>query len=518
MLKRIALTLRVLVFIISLQHFLAAQENGTVRGQILDPSGARVPEAAVALTRGSNVLTTQSGKDGVFVFKSVTPDLYMLTVNAAGFASFSKTNLSVHPGQVMNLTVPLRIEVEQQNVTVSDQDAGVSVNPDENASATVIKGSDLDALSDDPNELANQLQALVGPAAGPNGGQIYIDGFTGGQIPPKDSIREIRVNQNPFSAEFDRLGYGRIEILTKPGTNKLSGRIFGNSSDSVWNTSNPLVSQQPSYYLSFFNGTVSGPLTKSASYFFNFLRYDLQGQSIVDALNPEDAASSLHEAVPNPSSLTQINSRVDLQMGALNTLTIREAYFRSFQTGAGVAALNLPEQAYTIDDQENTIQAMDTVVVNTHLLNETRFQWRRVRNDQTPSYFTPTVAVQGVFTTGGSNSGRVQDHQDIFELQNYSTASAGNHTMRFGTRLRAYLDANYSTSGVNGSYLFDSISQYLAKTPAQYQATVIQNPLARVLVFDGALFFQDDWRWRPNLILSYGLRFEGQNRIHDYAD
>ena len=71
------------------------------------------------------------------------------------------------------------------------------------------------------------LQALAGPSAGPNGGQIYIDGFTGGQLPPKSSIREIRINQNPFSAEYDKLGYGRIEIFTKPGTDKYHGQILG---------------------------------------------------------------------------------------------------------------------------------------------------------------------------------------------------------------------------------------------------------------------------------------------------
>ena len=77
------------------------------------------------------------------------------------------------------------------------------------------KDKDLEALSDDPDELSNELSALAGPSAGPNGGQIYIDGFTGGQLPPKSAIREIRINQNPFSAEFDKIGYGRIEILTK---------------------------------------------------------------------------------------------------------------------------------------------------------------------------------------------------------------------------------------------------------------------------------------------------------------
>ena len=92
----------------------------------------------------------------------------------------------------------------------------------------MIKGKDLDALSDDPDELQSELTALAGPSAGPNGGQIYIDGFTGGQLPPKSSIREIRINQNPFSAQYDKLGYGRIEILTKPGTDKFHGIVMMN--------------------------------------------------------------------------------------------------------------------------------------------------------------------------------------------------------------------------------------------------------------------------------------------------
>ena len=70
------------------------------------------------------------------------------------------------------------------------------------------------------------MEALAGPAAGPNGGQIYVDGFTAGDsaLPSKEAIREIRINQNPFSPEFDTIGYGRIEILTKPGTDKFQGR------------------------------------------------------------------------------------------------------------------------------------------------------------------------------------------------------------------------------------------------------------------------------------------------------
>ena len=112
----------------------------------------------------------------------------------------------------------------------------------------VVQGSALDALSDDPTELQNELQALAGPAAGPNGGQIYIDGFEGGQIPPKSDILQIRVNQNPFSAEYDRIGYGRIEIITKPGTQKFHGLIGTWGTGSALGTANPFLPAEPSYW------------------------------------------------------------------------------------------------------------------------------------------------------------------------------------------------------------------------------------------------------------------------------
>ncbi len=117
----------------------------------------------------------------------------------------------------------------------------VSVDQDSNASATVLKGKDLDALSDDPDELASELSALAGPAAGPNGGQIYIDGFTGGQLPPKSSIREIRINQNPFSAQYDRPGFGRVEVFTKPGTDKFHGSLNLNGADKSFNTGSVFI-------------------------------------------------------------------------------------------------------------------------------------------------------------------------------------------------------------------------------------------------------------------------------------
>jgi hypothetical protein len=499
-------------------RYTKAQDMGSLHGQVLDPSGAVVPDAAIHLSQGDKVVTVHSGQDGTYVFRSLAAGDYSLSVDAAGFSLPPKTAVSIRPGQSRQLNLSLTIAVEQQNVQVNEQGSGVSVNPDENANAVVIKGHDLDVLSDDPDQLQNELQALAGPAAGPNGGQIYIDGFSGGQLPPKSSIREIRVNQNPFSAEFDRIGYGRIEILTKPGSDKFGGHITSLATVSTLNTGNALITQQPDYYIYFLQGDVNGPLTKQSSYFANLFNMQRQNQSIIVATNPASLGTTINQAFPNPSSLLMFSPRVDFQLGKSNTLSVRDSFTRSIATGNGVGGLSLAQQANNANNYENAIQVSDTIVVNSHLINETHFQWRRVRNDQIASFSTPTITVQGAFIDGGSNAGTVNDHQDIFELQNYSTATAGKHTLRFGARLRAYRDVNESTSGANGNYVFQSTSEYLTGTPAQYQATVVNNPTARALLFDAALFYQDDWRWKPNLTLSYGLRYEGQNRIHDHAD
>ncbi len=135
-------------------------------------------------------------------------------------------------------------------------------------SATVIKGAALDALPDDPDDLEAALQALAGPSAGPNGGQIYIDGFTGGTLPPKESIREIRINSNPFSAEFDRLGFGRVEVLTKPGSDKFRGQAFFNFNDESLNSRNPFSLNRASSQRRDFGGNLSGPIQKGKSSFF----------------------------------------------------------------------------------------------------------------------------------------------------------------------------------------------------------------------------------------------------------
>ena len=298
----VAVTLAVLVA----STVVAQTTTGVLQGQVTDPSSAAVAGAAVVVTTpAGEAVTATANRDGIFEVKGLAPGKYTVQVTAKGFAVYQQQDVAIAPGQVQRLNIPLSIEEQKQRVVVTDNPAQLDVAPANNASAIVISGKDLDALSDDPDELQAELEALAGPSAGPNGGQIYIDGFTAGQLPPKSSIREIRINQNPFSAEYDKIGYGRIEIFTKPGTDKFHGQIFLTGNSSAFNSRNPFVTQEPGYESTIFNGNIGGPLSKKASFFFDVQRRDINDTSIVSAvvLDPSLNPVPFSAAVANPRSL-----------------------------------------------------------------------------------------------------------------------------------------------------------------------------------------------------------------------
>ena len=331
----------VLLFFIALMPIIAAaqQTAATVHGVVADPENAVIPGATVTFTPASGkALVTQSVSDGTYVLRNVPAGTYSVTVTMPGFASFVKMGVKITAGQALTMDVKMTIQEQQQEVNVTTSAAAVSVDADSNASATVLKGKDLDALSDDPDELSSELTALAGPAAGPNGGQIYVDGFTGGQLPPKSSIREIRINQNPFSAQYDRLGYGRVEVFTKPGTDKFHGQFNLQGITSALNSGNPLLNQfnspgqavqtQPPYHTIFVLGNISGPLAKAASFTVSGSHRAIQDNSQVSAtiLNMPAFDPSLTcpagqtvcpyaIATPEPQSRTDISPRIDLALG-----------------------------------------------------------------------------------------------------------------------------------------------------------------------------------------------------------
>ncbi len=518
--RLVAVLFLVLGFLLTMNLF-AQTETASVRGQVTDPSGALIPGAIIRFTAAdAKVFSALTTSSGTYELKNLPPDTYSVTVTAPGFESFEQSGVVVTAGRSAQHDFALSIAVEKQDVTVNEQSNTVDTSSDNNASQIVIKGAALDALSDDPDELQSELSALAGPSAGPNGGQIFIDGFSGGQLPPKSSIREIRVNQNPFSAQYDKLGYGRIEILTKPGTDKMHGSLMMNGNTSAFNSLNPFVTSEPPYYSTFMMGNLSGSLRKNASFFVSVFRRNNQDNTIVNAdtsLDSNGNAVAFTGAYSNPRTRLDISPRIDLQLTPNNTLTLRYLYDKVTETADGVGQLALTSQAYDRSSTEQSLQLSDTQVLGNNAMNETLFQYIHSNNSSTAQSTDPAILVQGAFLGGGNTIGQLVDKQDRFEFQNNTSLVHGNHAIKFGTRLRTTRDVNSSTSGFNGTFTFATLADYEALKPSQYSA-MKGSPTSSVTVFDGSLFAADEWRVRPNLTLSYGLRYEAQNHLNDYLN
>ncbi|HEY2857206.1 MAG TPA: carboxypeptidase regulatory-like domain-containing protein [Terracidiphilus sp.] len=540
-----------------------ATAAATLHGHITDPTGALIPGAKVTLldTGGKVIASTTADAAGAYDFHAVQPGGYVVKAEFSGFSTFQSQIIVVAAGASKRVDIAMAIQVEQQNVEVTDESATVNTEAAGNANALVLKGKDLDALSDDPDELANEINALAGPSAGPNGGQIYIDGFSGGQLPPKSAIREIRINQNPFSAEYDKLGYGRIEILTKPGTDKLHGQFFAMGNDSAFNTEHVFDSSgvrvnPPNYYSYMFNGTVSGAINKSSSYFVSVERRhisNLNGWLIPEAILPSGVGGSCGDDaycdvgpynvdLPNTRIRTNSSARVDWQLGPRNTLTARYGFWSESEqndlNSGALAIIGNPAltPSWHESNTDHTVQVSDAFIVNDHVVNETRAQYERQNENHYPDSSLPTIGVSGDFSSGGLPGQTYRDHRTSLELWNITSVSHNAHAIKFGTRMRDSLLADFSTSNYNGSFNFATPQAYLnmanglASGDSSFhdQVAAGNGPItasytkgtasATASIFDVALFAQDDWKVNQRFTLSGGLRFEAQNHINDHND
>jgi hypothetical protein len=534
----------------------AQQKTGSLRGQVSDELGALVVGATVTLVAADGTQkTTVTNAEGTYTFNSIAPGQYTIRVASPGFTPYEKTEINIAAGPRTTQDVRLVVALEKQEITVAD-DQGLNTDPAKNADALVLKGQDLDVLPDDPDALASAVQAMAGPSAGPNGGQIFIDGFTGGRMPPKESIREVRVNQNPFNAENNSIGFGNIEILTKPGADKLRGSTFYNFSDESFNSRNPFAPSRAPFQVRYFGGSLSGPVKKGkSSFFIDVNRREVDDNAIINAtvLDSSLTPTPFNVALVTPNKFFSLSPRFDYQLNPANTLVVRYSYSRNEADNIGASDFSLPERAYSRSSNQQVLQLTETMIISPTLMNETRFQFNRNRSRQNGDNTIPTILVQEAFTSGGSQIGLAHNDEDRWELQNYLMLTSGRHIMRFGVRARGVKITDFSPQNFGGTYTFsggdapllDANDQLVLDSHGdpvlvpitsleRYRRTLLfqgnpnmrelgggvtqfsiagGNPEASVGQTEFGVFYQDEWRIRPNLTLTMGMRYENQTNI-----
>ena len=553
---------------------LVAQSAGALHGTVTDQSGAVIPGAVITAT-GPNgkIKSATAGDNGQFVVNGLAPGNYSVEAAAPGFAQAQPAAIEIDTGEV-TLNLALHIQIETQRVTVSDTPAPeVSTDPAQSASAQVLHGEALDSIADDADDLITDLEALAGPSAGLNGPQLFIDGFTVGDgvLPSKDAISEVRINQNPFAPEFDTMGTGNIEILTKPGTDQWHGSAYYSDGSDALNSRNPYAAEKASFSLSDAGGGISGPVNSHGSVSLNLDDRDIDNGEVVSAvtLNPSTLEATPYSGIAvSPLRRLYLGARLDYQLNSKNTLTLRYEPNYNSSKNAGIGNFTTSSESFRTSSMEHSLQGTETATIGTNTVNETRFQFRHQDVTQTPDSTTPSIIVSGSFNGGGSSAGLHDYIHHHYELQNYTTHTAGPHVWKFGARLRAVQIYDTSEVNFNGAYTFggayapilnssnqpaapgtvcnadvpsagcetiSSIEQYrrtilfgdLGDSPAMIRALGggatqfsinTGNPFVFVGGADVGAFAGDDWKVKSDLTLSLGARYETQENIPDRSD
>jgi hypothetical protein len=545
--RRLLTCLASVVLVAAVSMATLAQSRANLRGQISDEFGASIVGATVTITDASGApKTATTNADGGYSFAGLAPGKYKIHATAPGFATSEDAEVDVSAARRDPVNLSLKIAAIESQVKINSE-APLSTDSSNNANQTVISGRDLDALPDDPAELAAALQALAGPSIGPNGGQIFIDGFSGGNMPPKESIREIRINQNPFSAENDQPS-ARIEILTRPGSDKLRGSASFNFNDESLNSRNPFQissSKRTPFQIRQLGGNLSGPLKKGkASFFLEVNRNEVDDNGLVRAtiLDPSYNIVQIGQGVVVPTRFTGFSPRIDYAINPRNTLVTRYNYNHSVSRNNGVNGFSLSDRGYDSSFTSNVFQITETAVLNATTINETRFQFSHNRVEQLGNSTIPVLYVSGSFIGGGSQIGHATNTGNRWELQNFTQIQKGMHTIKFGGRIRGVSISDINPNNFGGQWIFtggvsglSSIDRYKrtlqlmsqGMTPAQIRAAGggaaqfsinTGNPLATVSQFDIEPYVQDDWRYKPNLTVSFGLRYEIQNNAGSKLD
>jgi len=468
-----------------------------LRVRVLDPSGAAVPKAAVTLQCAeARARKAATGMSGEAAFSVADPAACALFVEARGFEPLSAPDIA--PDASGLVAVRLALARREEKVTVGE-DTRESLARARSFSQ-VLTPEEIASLPDDPEEMENELRRRAGPGA-----VLRVNGFSGGRLPPKSQIRQIRIQTNRFAAEYHEGGHPGIDIVTKPGLGSWRTAVGGGLRDGAWASRPPLASAGGAQTAHRVSLTLDGPLRKDKT----SLSLQLQSRDATDV----SAVTALSPGAPATVRPTQrkldLQGRVEHAWGKTQTARAEVQHDTFDRDGVGTGGLVLPERGYADDRAEDLLRLSNTGVTLGFWATDTRLQLRREATTWTPRTDVPAVDVLGAFSSGGATLAGARRTWSV-ELGQDLSRALGRHALRTGLLYEGAFLRTDEQRNAAGTYTFASLAEWQAQRPLLFTQRT-GDPRVSVDLHRIGVYAQDDWRPTDAVAINGGVRYEAQS-------
>jgi hypothetical protein len=490
--------------------------SGALRVTVVDPSSAVVPGATVTVTgaedatRGDAIAPARTTEGGIATIPNLKPGRYVVKAEFPGFETRVLADVRIRPGENKQVAV-LQIPKLEQSVTVGQDKQQAAADP-RMSFGTSLTREQIEALSDDPITLQQQLSEMAGPGA-----VIRVDGFEGSPLPAKAQIRSIRISRDQFAAEFHTAGGVSIEIITQPGLGPLRYNTNVVSRGGQLSARSPFVPEKgPENNLRYGFGVGGGLIKNKSSFNVNVFGTDAYQTPNLNAALPSGAVVARTVPIRTLQDNLFVNGQVDYALTLDQTLRFGYNLTRFTNDNLGVGGYDGPDRAFSNENTQHNIRVQHYGPIGRRMFTRSRFQLFVTDSDARSATNAATLRVNDAFTAGGAQvSGG--EHARRVNLGSDLDYVRGRQSIRAGTNIDAAFVHSDSASNLLGTYTFESLDAFNAGRPSNYTRRV-GDPRLSYRMAQAAFYVQDDIRPIKNLTLSAGVRYEIQAHVDDRVD